>query len=119
MRDVIAYLPDLAHQHFDAVQHQVEILGNPIPFVVTAAERDTLVKTAEHDLTTGGVDGFDPTDRAAGYQDARNPRETEYQHDAIEHGHLDLAGKVSSHQYPFHQQPVAVRKPLNIARING
>jgi len=26
MRDVIAYLPDLAHQHFDAVQHQIEIL---------------------------------------------------------------------------------------------
>src|ERR1700753_706463 len=110
MRDVVAYLLDLAHQHFDAVKHQIEILGNPIPFVVTAAERDTLVQTAEHDLTTGGVDGFDPAHRAARYKDARNSRETEYQHDADEHCRLDLAGKaVEVTNIPSHQQPVAIR----------
>ena len=42
VRDIVAHLLDLSHQGFDAVQHQVEVLRDAIPFVMGAAERDAL-----------------------------------------------------------------------------
>ena len=92
-REAIAFYDRDLTAHFNAIQHQIEILGNAIPFVVAAAERDPPVETAEHDGPAGGVNGFDPPHGAAGYQDACDPREDEYQRDTEEHGHLDVAGK--------------------------
>src|SRR5207302_7885271 len=69
VRNVVAYLLDLAHQCFDAVQHQVEVLCNAIPFVIGAAERDPLGQIAQHDGPAGGVDRFDPVYRSARHED--------------------------------------------------
>src|SRR5258708_21405913 len=79
VRDIVAYLLDLPHQCFDAVQHQVKVLGNAVPFVIAAAERDTLVETAEHDGSAGSVDRFNPPHGPARHQDARDPRNHKYQ----------------------------------------
>src|SRR5450631_3317422 len=85
VRDIVADLLDLPHQGFDAVQHQVEVLRNAIPFVVGAAERNTLVETALHDGPAGGVDLLDPPHRPPRYQDAGDPRDHEYQCNARDH----------------------------------
>ena len=39
---IVAHLLYLAHQCFDAIQHQIEVFSNAIPFVMGAAERDAL-----------------------------------------------------------------------------
>ena len=74
VRNIVADLLDLSHQRLDAVQHQIEVLRDAIPFVMGAAERNPLVETAEHDGPAGGVDLFNPPYRPARHQDARDPR---------------------------------------------
>ena len=94
MRNIVAHLLHLAHQCLDALQHQVEVFRNAIPFVMAAAERDTLVEAALHDGTAGGVDLLDPPDSAARHQNAREPRKHHQQGADRDHGGLDLIGKV-------------------------
>ena len=104
VRNIVAYLLYLVHQCFDAVQHQVKVLGNTIPFVMAAAQRDTLVETAEHDGSAGSVDRFNPPHGPARHQDARDPRNHKQQCGDRDHGHLDLIGKpVELADIPSHQ----------------
>ena len=66
VRDIVGGLLDLPHQHLDAVEHGIEIFRQPIPFVVrcrTAARAPP--RPLCHDGAAGGVDGFDPADRAS------------------------------------------------------
>src|SRR5262249_23699999 len=67
-------------------------VGNPIPFVVAAAERNTFVQTALHDGATCRIDLFDASDRAARHHDARDRRNHEHQGDDENHGGLDVPG---------------------------
>ena len=60
VRDIVAHLLDLSHQCFDAVQHQIEVLRDAIPFVMAAAERDAPIEAALHDRPAGRVDLIDP-----------------------------------------------------------
>ncbi len=99
---------------------QIEVLRNAIPFVIGAAERDTLVETAEHDGSAGSVDRFNPPHCPARHQDARDPRKHEYQCNARDHGCLDLIGKAVELADIL---PTSRRSPLgnvsSIARSSG
>ena len=79
VRDVVADLLDLAHQRLDAVEHQIEVFGDAIPFVVRSAERNTLVEAALHDGAAGRVDLLDAPDGAARHQHAGHGSEHEDQ----------------------------------------
>ena len=113
MGDVVAHLLDLTHQRFDAVQHQIEVFGDAVPFIMRAAQRYALVQPARHDRGAGGIDRFDPPHGAAGHQDARHRRHHKDQRDDRDDGHPDLRGKaVEIADVPSDQQPVAILQGL-------
>ncbi|GCC45880.1 hypothetical protein chiPu_0030129, partial [Chiloscyllium punctatum] len=100
-------LLDVAHQGLDAIQHQIEILGNAIPFVVTAAERDALVEAGEHDGAAGRIDRFDAADRPPRDPDAGGSRQPDDQHHNgdpcgpdLRHEAVEIAD-IAADQQPF------------------
>ena len=113
VRDIVAHLPDLSHQCFDAVQHQVKVLRNAIPFVMGAAERDAPIQAALHDGPAGGVDRFNPPHCPARHEDARDPRNHKQQCGGRDYGRPDLVSEaVEVADIPSHQQPIAAWKCL-------
>ena len=90
MRDIVGRLLHFAHQDFDAVEHRIEVFRQLIPFILRPEQRHALAKTALHDGPAGGVDRFDPADRAPGDSETGNDGENENQRDNERKGEIDL-----------------------------
>jgi hypothetical protein len=94
VRDVVRDLLDLAHQGLDAIEHQVEVLGDLIPFVARSAQRNPLPEAVMHDGAAGRVDGLDPSDRAPRDRNARHARQHQEQYEAPGERRPGLAGEL-------------------------
>src|SRR4029453_3518741 len=107
VRHVVRDLSYLLHQYFDAIEHQVEVFCNLIPFVTRPAEWNTFVEAALHDRTTGCVNRIYSSHRAACDHNACHSSENEDQPDARYESDLDIPCKcievvdVSPHQQMF------------------
>ena len=95
VRDVVGRLLHLAHQRLDAVEHEIEVLGEPVPFVARAAQRNAFAEIALHDRAADRVDGLDPPDGAARDVDGHHARQDEdHQQRKRERG-VDLGGEAA------------------------
>ena len=92
--NVVADLADARHQLRDAVEHVVEVRGQPVELVVRPARRDPPVERAGHDFPAGLVDRVDaaqhgPADQHAA-RDAEDQRERDPPADGFAEPGVDL-----------------------------
>ena len=79
MRDIVGNFLQAAHQRLDALQHDVEIFGQPVEFVAGAGDRQPPAEIAGHDGAGGFGHGVDAAQHAAG--DEQPAGKTEHEHD--------------------------------------
>ena len=68
--DVVGDLLEAAHQRLDAIEHGVEIAGQPVELVAGAGDRQTLGQIARHDGLRGRGHGVDALQHAARHEQA-------------------------------------------------
>jgi hypothetical protein len=108
---IVGDLFHFPYQRFDAVEHQIEVLGELIPFVSRIAQGYSLAKAALHGGPAGRINCFDPSHCAPCDGNAGHTCQQEYQRDAPEEGHLDLRCELIEIVDVFSdQQMVAVGK---------
>ena len=95
VRDVVGRLLHLAHQRLDAVEHAIEVLGEPVPFVAGSAQRNPLAEIALHDRAADRVDRLDPSDGAARDIDGHHSGEDEDHRQRQRERGVDLCGKAA------------------------
>ena len=78
--DVVRDLPQSLHQLLVAVEHGVEIVGEPVEFVIRAGRGDPLAERAPHDAPRRLVDGLDPGDEVDADDHAAAQRQQEQGH---------------------------------------
>ena len=98
-----------AHQRLDALQHGVEIFGEPIELVAAAPDRQPSGEIAGHDPLGGAGHGVDPRQHAARHEDAA----AEAEHDDDQERPLRRLGDDAEQPPPLvevaaDQQPKAV-----------
>ena len=90
MGDVVGDFPHAAHQFADALQHQVEVLGEAVQFVPGAADPKAAVEIARHDGAGGLGHVVDALQHAARHEPAAEHAE---QHDESERGAEGVADR--------------------------
>ena len=90
VRHIIGDLFHLSHQGFYAIEHQIEIFGELIPFISRSAQRYALAKAALHDRPAGRIDRFDPPHCTPGDGNAGHTGENKYQQDHKREGDIDF-----------------------------
>ena len=67
------------HERFDPLQHDIEVLGEPVEFVAGAGDRQAAGEIAIHDVAGGVGHGIDPLEHAA--RDEKSARDTKHHND--------------------------------------
>ena len=75
VRDIVGDLLQAVHQRLDALEHGVEIVGQPVEFVAGAGDRQPLAEIAGHDGAGGLGHGVDAPQHAAGDEEAAGEAE--------------------------------------------
>ena len=75
MRDIVGDLLHAHHQRLDAVEHNVEIVGETVKLVAGAGHRQAVAEVAGHDVACGLGHGIDPVQHASRDEKSANQPE--------------------------------------------
>ena len=75
MGDVGGDLPQPVHEGLVAIQHEIEISGEPVEFVAHSDGRDTFLQSTVHDLLKGPVHPVEATKKDRSDQQAAANRQ--------------------------------------------